>query len=277
MKKIIVLIFLTAIFSARAETFNLMPLKIHYLGAVGAGDNIIAYGTNGAYLLSTDKGQSWTQRNLNNFGQINHIINFKDTLWGIVNNGCIISSTDYGLHWNEYQIPIDSADRLHKIAVNDNNLYIRSLKHILRIDRNMNLINTLTDTIIYNNYYRNSWFEPDYPEHYFDYYFQFFNGDLLAGISSQIAGFLAIDEDINNYELITLKDKIHTGKPVTYEINQTIEIGGEKVINIGYQFYKIDDNYQNFEYFFLDTLYMNRNDSNYRKKRLCKSWFFLYY
>ena len=77
MKKYIIVLFVLVVFSARAETFNLMPLKIHYLGAVGAGDNIISYGTNGAYLLSTDKGQSWEQRSLNNFGQINHIINFK--------------------------------------------------------------------------------------------------------------------------------------------------------------------------------------------------------
>ena len=250
-----------------SETFNLMPLKIHYLGSVGAGDNIIAYGTNGAYLLSTDKGQSWRQKCIAQRGQINKIVNYNDTLWGVVNYGNVIRSVNNGLNWEQFNVLIDTSNRLINIIISDNFVYVRSLKSILRYDKDMNLINHFENVIIESKidsfYYK--------PKVYYENYsvsnIFLLKNDLLIDLISENNGFAKLTSELENFKMINMKGKVYTTNPEYYNLNDIYKIKDENIFNIGGNLYRMSDDYNNWNFFFQDSLFMNRSDSLIYLKR----------
>src|SRR6185295_13700711 len=79
---------------SKADEFELMQLKINFNDVISSGQNIIAYGNSGNYLISTDKGNKWNQYNISGTANISQLVNRNDTISGILEEGFIIRSFD---------------------------------------------------------------------------------------------------------------------------------------------------------------------------------------
>jgi len=88
--------------------FDLMPINIHFYGAVTVGSNIIVYGSNGAYLMTTDKGRTWKQYSLHSNGKIYHMVSESGWVWAIIDKGIVAFSSDGGFNWYKKYVPLDS-------------------------------------------------------------------------------------------------------------------------------------------------------------------------
>ncbi len=264
MKKIIVLVFLTAIFSARAETFNLMPLKIHYFGTVAAGNYIIAYGTNGSGLESMDGGKTWKHRYIHEYGEIRKIVNANDTLFGILNPDILLKSVDKGKTWLKTKFETGEDNIFVNILASGDFVYIRTQQSIFRFDKNYNLINEFSDTLIFSEESYDPFSYPkELPGRYDNTFIGVCNNDIIAALSYKYSSFLVLSPDLIESRVVTLNDKMSITNPATYDLRNIFSIYGEPVFNITDHLYKPDADYQNWTYFFADTLYMNSADENY--------------
>ncbi len=152
----------------KSNEFDLIPLNTHFLGSVVSWHNILAYGTDGTYLMTTDRGKSWKQYSLNEFGIIREMINYNDTIWGIMDEGYLLASYDYGFSWRLEQYEIDSDEHFITLVGSDKYIFVRSTNGIYCFDKDFNLINKLKDTIIEIDYRRViTWRPLNYVESYF--------------------------------------------------------------------------------------------------------------
>jgi len=199
-----------------AKEFELAPTRINFLGAVGSGKNIIVYGDYGSYLLSSDLGNSWTQHSIGIFDEIREIVNFKDTLWGITHKGYLILSIDNGINWNLHKLEIDTAERLVSLIVKDNAIFVRGLKFVMRISKNLQVEGIFQDTSLELKTWE-LFTEPEMPPlHYYTTKGMHYWNDKLILYSKNFAdsGFLVIKDNFTDLEYIILKGKIR-GWPAT--------------------------------------------------------------
>ncbi len=267
MKKFLILTLLCISFQiTAAETFNLMPLKIHYLGTVAAGDYIIAYGTNGSGLESMDGGKTWKHRYIHEYGEIRKIVNANDTLFGILNPDILLKSVDKGKTWLKTKFETGEDNIFVNILSFGDFVYIRTQQSIFRFDKNYNLINEYIDTLIISEESSNPFFSPDeLPKYYDNTFIGERNDEIIAALSYKYSSFLVLSPDLIESRVITLNDKMYITNPATYRLRDIMKINEEYVFNIAGQLYMSDDDYDNWTYFYTDTLYMNRSDKDYFK------------
>jgi len=80
--------------------FDVERMGVDSLGVCHNENVVVAYGTGGIMLYSTDKGQSWKQKQIaNDSVRISKIINIDEDFYGILFNGYLIKSTDNGNYW----------------------------------------------------------------------------------------------------------------------------------------------------------------------------------
>ncbi|MFN3781963.1 MAG: WD40/YVTN/BNR-like repeat-containing protein, partial [Candidatus Kapaibacteriota bacterium] len=128
--------------------FDLMPINVHFFGAVVAGKNIIAYGSNGCYMMTTDRGANWKQYSLHPNGNITYMVNYRDTIWGVIDDGIVIYSTDYGWNWEKISLDINKNEKLYYILPTDGHLFLRSTRSVYKVDRNFNVLGQITDNLL---------------------------------------------------------------------------------------------------------------------------------
>ncbi len=148
MLRIITIFFLSILIPkvSLSEDFEVFPLNIKFYGSISINGNVIAYGDKGAYLISTDKGQTWEQNSTQDYGKIYKIV-LKDGIpWGIIDNGIIIRSPDGGKSWEYRQHELEEYDAFISIAAGDNYIYIRTLKKILCFNYKLEFINEYSDS-----------------------------------------------------------------------------------------------------------------------------------
>ncbi len=97
----LVLMFLScSVMSAADYEFEVERMGVDSLGVCHNDNVVIAYGTGGMILCSTDKGQEWKQKQIaNDSVRIMEIVNIKGDFYGILFNGYLIKSTDDGNTW----------------------------------------------------------------------------------------------------------------------------------------------------------------------------------
>ncbi|MGB9772343.1 MAG: WD40/YVTN/BNR-like repeat-containing protein, partial [Candidatus Kapaibacteriota bacterium] len=253
--------------------YELTPLKISLFGAVNVKNNIVAYGDFGNYLFSTDLGQNWRQRFIGIYDEIRSIVNFNDTLFGITFNGYFIISTDGGLSWNTKNIEIPSNEKLLKILVTQEGIYVRGIKTLFKLDRMGNVEKTLFDPI-FEPIYR-EWFEGNPDEvvdkvnHYDLAGIFWIRGKIVLNSKNFCdSGFIVIEPDLSNFKKILLPIEVIKeykncrGEVVFFPFKY------DYIVWINDHLYYFDSTFTNFQYFFKDSLFMNfyTNDNEIRQK-----------
>ena len=243
--------------------FDLMPLRVHFFGAVDAGgENIIAYGTNGAYLMSTDKGVSWDQYQIDGeFGEIRKIVNHNDVLWGIIKSGKIIKSTDNGFDWEINDFELEEDDYFINIEVTDNSIYVRTKTKILLFDKDLQLVNSFSDERIKISEGSRFSKPEDCPDSYSYDFIKFHNEKLFVTTNGNSDGFYILSKDIKNANFIHLKDHIYFTNPERYELHNIMSFNDKDVYHVNGHLYYTDNNFNEWTYFFTDTSFMNTNIS----------------
>jgi hypothetical protein len=247
--------------------FELMPLRIRYFGSVGSKNNIIIYGTCGTIYLSTDFGVNWQRQSIDIGGAIREIVNFNDTLWGVLDNGSIIFSTDNGLNWSKIRLDLPEDETLISIAVDENSIFLRGLQSIYKCSKDFEIIKVLTDdsfSPILDIYRMN---DPDDVDKFLQLYYlpQIFQiGDkLIINTNSNkdnlpIREPIIISKELDTAYQVSLQDKIFLNS-----LNKVIflemlaKVGNDWVCQLGDNLYITDTSFRNFRYFFKDSLFLN--------------------
>ena len=125
----------------QSSNLNIMPLTMDFNGVVISGTNIIAYSDNGAILITTDKGISWNQQSIYDYGSIVLMIDKEDALWGIMDIGIILKSTDNGINWTNHKFELEEGDTCKYFAISVDYIFVRTRDKILRFDKDYNYLN----------------------------------------------------------------------------------------------------------------------------------------
>jgi len=206
-------LFFINFYPLKSSDFDLMPINIHFYGAITAGSNIIVYGSNGAYLMTTDRGKTWEQYSLHPNGNIYHMVNDSNKIWAIIDKGILAFSSDGGYNWLKKVITLDLDEYFVSLLKTNDNIFIRSTKGLYKFDNGLNLISTLKDKrllvdfnrIYYNDGYttsyytsRNSSLKPS------NLNFYYYNDTLLilSDTGYVNGGIFIVDKDLSNFEFL---------------------------------------------------------------------------
>ncbi|MBM2815658.1 MAG: hypothetical protein HW421_2420 [Ignavibacteria bacterium] len=244
----------------KALNFDLMPMNVHYFGIVSSGKNILVYGSNGAYMMTTDKGNSWKQFSLHDYGEIRKMVNFNDTIYGVIDTGYIVKSTDNGQNWKKLKFDLSNGDKFINLEISDNYIFIRSLNCIFRFDKNFIFENYYSDTII-NTYINKNFIPEGSPNFYTDNYMKYINGNLFLALNNKFKGFAILPESLTELRFIKLDEKIYITNPAIYSLVNLLTYKNQLVFNIKGNLFYTDANYNKWTYFYPDTNFMNTNDS----------------
>ncbi len=247
--------------------FDLTPMNIHFYGATVFKDKIFVYGSNGSYLLSTDFGKSWQQFSLHPYGNIFHITSYKDTLWGVLDCGIVIFSFDEGNNWFKKEITLEPDEQVYYILPTEDCLFIRSNKGVYKFDKNLQLISSIKDTLLYiNNYIIYDFSENQIPTFKDGIYYSHneifkFKRDLLLLSGKYYRGLILIDYDLN--KLDTLPTNRHIYTPNYEMINYLFPFDSVLIISTNARtIFKTEDVHSRWDFLFVDTAFLNNNDPN---------------
>ncbi|MCX6147361.1 MAG: hypothetical protein NTW25_08945 [Candidatus Kapabacteria bacterium] len=175
MKKIIILI-LILLSNAESKEFEYYPLGIDFNGIVKIKNKVICYGTYSAYLVSSDNGLNWNQKSI--YGEkydleenINKLVNFNDTLWGVTSQSKIIKSIDAGETWEKYDLK--QLNSYPELEVNNEYILYKTDGKIIFYDRNFKILKEIKNSFLLNNKTKNNTFSK------FGNYLTYFNFDSL--------------------------------------------------------------------------------------------------
>ncbi len=250
------LIFFTKVY---AFDFNLQPTMVSFRGVVSSGNNIIVYGTYGTYLFSTDFGETWEQRSVGSYDVINKIVNYNDTLWGIMQNGQLLISVDNGNSWKIFKYELESGEDFIGILVNDKSIYLRGINSIMMLNRSLEVEKVLKDLRL-KEYLTLDSVGPKtqkfYRETSFPLMFFIDNKLILTSDSASKFGFIVIDENLNEVEPIYLKGKVKSHPNFLHDyfsLANIIDYQDKKLFLINNSLYYTDSSFSNWKTIFADT------------------------
>ncbi|MCX7909898.1 MAG: hypothetical protein N2560_10355, partial [Ignavibacteria bacterium] len=264
------LLFLALTFSFSnlySTKLELLPLCINYYGVESSKGNIIIYGNFGTYLISNNNAKSWKRCWIGNFESIFHIVNYKDTLWGILGNGYIISSTDGGEHWVKNKIEIENGDKTLRLIVTDEAFYVRGIQTIYLYDRNFKKISKIQDTLL-KVFYKEV-HDPGYPYplvNLNDYDFYYFFDKLIVLSNFTNSGFFLVDKNLSKINLVNPCELISiykdTNSKNSCNVNKIFLYKGKLVFQLKSEnLYVSNEDFTKWEYFFRDTNFLNFRDT----------------
>lgn len=249
-KAMYILLFLTTIINSYSDQeFDVSPLGMNFNGIIVSGQNIIAYSDNGSYLMTKDKGISWEQHKILETGNIKLMLNYKDTLWGIIDKGFIVWSSDDGVSWNNHQVDIGEDDSFEYFTINDNNLYIRLRDQIMQLDRKYNILNTYADSLLYYEY------EDMFGRACFKY-IGISKGKLLVSVKDinniHNSFIFTFDENLSLLEKIQLNQYLAVSEPdcPKLELTNILHYKGKDVYIINHLPYYSEDNFTKWAYIY---------------------------
>jgi hypothetical protein len=150
MKHLILFIFITnSLFSSEIESkFNFQE-KAHfvdYVGCVIANNNIICYGTNSSFVISSDEGKNWQQGRIGNVGIIVKLEYIDNIIIGFSLDGHSIKSRDLGKTWQTSKL--NYIDSIYYIHYESGYFFARCYNSLKVIDKNFNLISEYSDSML---------------------------------------------------------------------------------------------------------------------------------
>ncbi|MFN3782192.1 MAG: hypothetical protein ACK4SO_08455, partial [Candidatus Kapaibacteriota bacterium] len=238
----------------------------NYNGVVTTRNNVIIYGNFGRYLISNDNCRTWERFTLGNFDEIMFIENFNDTLWGVLKNGYVIVSADEGYSWERTKVEIDTDDILVQIIPTVDIIYLRGRYAVYSFDRNLRPIKRIREsldtllTITKFDYFDPTWpyryekyiYEPDY------YVFDRYIINSTKKVQGPYSGFVTIDKDLNNWEIINPCRQIPEYLTDTNRCNlrKILFYKDEAIFYIlSFSLFKADSNFSGWKCFFKDSLF----------------------
>ncbi len=274
---ITIIFFLMPLFvtETRSSNFNVTPMNIHYLGVVSTSKNIIVYGTNGSYLMSTDAGKNWQQRSMHPYGEIRKIVNFRDTLWGVIDKGIIVKSTDHGVSWEKHKFGLDKDDKFIYILVNENGIYARSRFSVFHINRELKLLNSFTDERIKQKVITHE-MPDDAPAYYGrTYHLHDLKGKIVVSLDYGEKGMFVLTKDLKKSNFFDLKYILENKFADTtkwYTLRDLFYYNNKPVLNIYKNLYYYNEDSSKWSYFYRDTTYLNCGDSIIRRHKWSNQW-----
>jgi len=142
------LIFVIPYYSLATNDFTTTPLNMDFNGVVISDTNIIAYSDNSAILITTNRGNSWEQKSIYDYGSIEVMIDKEDALWGVMDIGVIIKSTDHGVNWTTHRIGLDKGDSCKYLAISDDNIFVRTKDRIVQYDKDYKYLNEYKNSLL---------------------------------------------------------------------------------------------------------------------------------
>jgi len=252
--------------------FSLMPLRCSFYGSVIDFPNIIVYGEFGTYLLSSDFGKTWSQNFIGKYSTIRDIKKSKDTLFGVLEDGYIIYSTNKGKNWNIVKPELEYDEKFYKLLVTEDNIFIRGSETVTKLTKDFNVVKTLRDSLLkLTPYMFDDEFSLQKKLTYFDVFFDFaFDKIVLSKPYWDKPGsFYALDLNLNELKIIDLKGKVKES-PYTsnYNLENFFRLGTKTALKINYNLYVPDTALTNYKYFFKDTTFLDMEnlDLNVRKR-----------
>ncbi len=118
-----------------SDLFEIRRIGTNFNGVASNGSSIIAYGTDGIILRSTDLGEKWEQVAVNDSFNILKVVNISQTYYGLIKNG-IIYSNDNGKTWFEFR----TSEEIPDIFPHKNQLICVFKDKIQRYDENLNFV-----------------------------------------------------------------------------------------------------------------------------------------
>ncbi len=240
-----------------SSEFELMPLNINYYGAVSTGNNTIVYGDYGSYLLSSNNGVSWKQYSLNEYGKINKIVNYKDTLWGIIEEGFVIKSIDDGKSWSKIKLLVTENEKIYDIFVFDNNILIKTNFELKLINRQFNCLKTLSKLS------DSSLIKDGYINQFTDSLF------IFNTWTKNPKSYIILNQELSEIRTVNIEEKIpKINKNSIYFYFAAYKINDSIVIDINHCLYYTDINLSYLNYFYKDNYYLNPKNPDFKKNGL---------
>ncbi len=144
---VLLLLFFSHYFSA-SSNLKMKPIDYDFNGVVISDKNVIAYSDAGYCMITTDKGNTWMEKEVYDYGSIQSLIDKDDALWGVMDIGVFLKSTNNGISFETHSFEIEKGDTCFTLAVSDNNLFVRTKNKILKYDKQYNLLAEFDDPII---------------------------------------------------------------------------------------------------------------------------------
>ncbi len=265
-----------------AFEFNLIPMKVNFNNSVSTKNNILVYGDYGSYLISTDRGVTWKQKDIGLYNEIFDMVYYNDTLWALVDNNSLYISTDEGLNWEMKKIQIGDEDTTVRILVDDESIFLRGKKSIYKINRKFEIISSITSDSLNIEWAYNKTYDPDLPVK-FKYITKgfppilFFNNKIITGASAFIPnskGFLEIDKNLERINLIDIRGKFPFNiDSMDVHLTRIFKYNNKWVFVISSHLFITDSILTKFEYFFPDTSFLSYLDKNSGRIRGDKDYF----
>jgi hypothetical protein len=120
--------------------------NIDFAGCLVVQNNIFAYGSEGNYLVSTDKGQSWNQKKIQGASDILDFEIIDNTIYGFTYTGQLLKSNNFGINWEISNL--DNLSNIYFVKFYNNYFFVRTNKSINVYDKNMKFISKYESDIL---------------------------------------------------------------------------------------------------------------------------------
>lgn len=138
---LIILFFLTQP-ALSQPPFKFECLTTYLLGLSFTENSVIAFGTNGVLLRSSDKGDKWTQISaIDDNYNIIRVKSKNNKYYGVLNKEYAITSMDEGISWSKHKLADDIA--FLDMDIDDEYLYFLSIDNIYVFDFDFNEISRI--------------------------------------------------------------------------------------------------------------------------------------
>ncbi|MFA7325123.1 MAG: T9SS type A sorting domain-containing protein [Candidatus Kapaibacterium sp.] len=225
MKYILILIALST--NLIAQQFNITPLSINFNGVISIDDNIVIYGDNGYYYFSQDGANNWEQRLLLEQKNIRKIQENNGVLYGILEDGYLIKSTNKGLDWRITKFENDTSMKFVTMDVNDKNVYVRGIDEILKFDLDFNLVKRYKNSIL--NYYGPSLIFT-YDVNLINKFIQYYNGYLVVPLQNE--NYLILNDELEYIKEVYLIDSLDAIDDPDARLIDMIVYGDELLVTL---------------------------------------------
>ncbi|MGB9856437.1 MAG: hypothetical protein ACPLKS_07885, partial [Caldisericum exile] len=247
------------------EKFDITPLNINFWGTVQCENKIIVYGDYGTFIFTTDNGRTWGKNTIYPKGNIMQMLYEKkiNLLWGIIDNGFIVYSTNCGEKWNlKYFDKLVEGERLLSTIFFENFIFIRSTHKIFKFDVNLNLL----------DYYQNDSLKIKFSDTFYFYntlyktrFYPFKNKLIILSDNYPTLLFILTPE-LKNMEVVDIRNKVYIREPYYPYIYDIFVLKDTIVINARFNLYQTNDIFGNWNFYFPDSNFVNINDTNFFSK-----------
>lgn len=138
-----------SVISITAKNYKITPVNIDFNGVISIDDNVVIYGSNGYYYYSEDGAKTWEERKILEQANVKKILEYNNDLYGIIEDGYLIKSTDKGNSWIVKKYDKDSIDKFIAMDVDNEKFFVRSIDKIIEFNLDLEYESHFSDSILF--------------------------------------------------------------------------------------------------------------------------------